>query len=129
MMMKVFVSRNIPYIVDGLKARFHALGLAHVEVDFYEDSHRAIPREVFEQRVNGVDGMLVLLTDQVDRALLEEAGGNLKVVSSMSVGYDHIDVESCRNANVVIGNTPGVLDNAVSISSREHEDRLAHLML
>ena len=33
----------------------------------------------------------------------------LKVVSTMSVGYDHVDVAALRARGVALGNTPGVL--------------------
>ena len=38
----------------------------------------------------------------------------LRVVAQASVGYDNIDVEACNAHNVKIGNTPGVLVNAVA---------------
>jgi lactate dehydrogenase-like 2-hydroxyacid dehydrogenase len=31
------------------------------------------------------------------------------VVSTLSVGYDHIDIKACRARNIAVGNTPGVL--------------------
>jgi lactate dehydrogenase-like 2-hydroxyacid dehydrogenase len=40
---------------------------------------------------------------------LDAAGPSLKVVSTLSVGYDHVDVDACRRHNVAVGNTPGVL--------------------
>ena len=41
--------------------------------------------------------------------MLDAAGPQLRVVSTMSVGYDHIDVAACRAQGVAIGHTPGVL--------------------
>ena len=49
----------------------------------------------------------------IDAALLQKAP-KLQVIAQASVGYDNIDVEACRAHNVKIGNTPGVLVNAVA---------------
>ena len=49
----------------------------------------------------------------IDEALLQKAP-KLQVIAQASVGYDNIDVEACRAHNVKIGNTPGVLVNAVA---------------
>lgn len=40
--------------------------------------------------VKGVQGIVCRLSDRIDRELLEAAGPQLKVVSTMSVGFDHI---------------------------------------
>jgi lactate dehydrogenase-like 2-hydroxyacid dehydrogenase len=59
--------------------------------------------------VQGIDGLYCLLTEKIDDELLDAAGSNLKVVSTLSVGYDHIDVLACQKRGVAVGNTPGVL--------------------
>ncbi|CAG5121893.1 unnamed protein product [Candidula unifasciata] len=64
--------------------------------------------------VAGVDGILCLLTDTINGELLDAAGPNLKVVSTLSVGYDHIDVKECARRNVKVGYTPGILTAAVA---------------
>ena len=67
------------------------------------------PREVLLEKVRGVDGLLSLLTDRIDDALLDAAGPQLRVVSNFAVGYDNIDVAACSRRGVAVGNTPGVL--------------------
>lgn len=52
-------------------------------------------------------------TFQIDAAILD-AGSRLQVVSSMSVGTDHIDVERAKARGIQIGTTPNVLDDAVA---------------
>lgn len=42
------------------------------------------------------------------------AGPQLKVVATMSVGYDHVDVEACKKRNISVGFTAGVLTNATA---------------
>jgi glyoxylate reductase len=56
----------------------------------------------------GCHGLICLLTDTVDRALLD-AMPNLAFVSSVSVGVDHIDVDALTRRGIPVGHTPGVL--------------------
>jgi lactate dehydrogenase-like 2-hydroxyacid dehydrogenase len=78
------------------------------------DSDEPIPRATLLEWVQGIDGLYCLLTESVDDELLDAAGPTLKVVSTLSVGYDHIDVEACKRHNVAVGNTPGVLTDTTA---------------
>lgn len=78
------------------------------------DSDAPIPRAELIAQVRGVDGIYCLLTERIDAELLDAAGPQLKVVSTMSVGYDHIDVAACRARGVAVGNTPGVLTDTTA---------------
>ena len=62
----------------------------------------------------GVEGLLCLLTDKIDGELLDAIGPQLKVISSMSVGVDHIDVAAATARGIPVGNTPGVLTDATA---------------
>jgi glyoxylate reductase len=74
------------------------------------------PIEINElyERIEHADAVLTLLTTKVDRAFLEAAGPQLKVVSNVAVGYNNIDVAACRDHGVVATNTPGVLTDATA---------------
>jgi lactate dehydrogenase-like 2-hydroxyacid dehydrogenase len=78
------------------------------------DSDEPIPRATLLEWVQGIDGLYCLLTERVDDELLDAAGPTLKVVSTMSVGFDHVDVDACRRRNVAVGNTPGVLTDTTA---------------
>jgi glyoxylate reductase len=60
------------------------------------------------RELTGRQGLVCMLTDRVDRPLLD-AMPELSFVSSMSVGVDHIDVEALTERGIPLGNTPGVL--------------------
>lgn len=75
----------------------------------YWDSEEPIPRETLLEWVQGADGLYCLLTETIDEELLEAAGDGLRVVSTMSVGYDHVDVDALQKRGIPLGNTPGVL--------------------
>jgi glyoxylate reductase len=66
------------------------------------------PRGVLLEKARDVEGLLTLLTDAVDGALMD-AAPKLKVVSNLAVGYDNIDVAEATRRHIVVGNTPGVL--------------------
>jgi gluconate 2-dehydrogenase len=67
-----------------------------------------IPHADLVQRIAGYDGLLCASGDKVDAAVV--AGGDrLRVVSTISVGTNHIDVAACKARGVVVTNTPDVL--------------------
>ena len=66
------------------------------------------PYELLLDKVRNVDGLLPLLTDKIDAALME-AAPKLKVISNLAVGYDNIDIPEATKRHIVVGNTPGVL--------------------
>jgi glyoxylate reductase len=78
------------------------------DVDLWEDELPP-PRDELLRRVDGIDGLLALLTDRVDDELLDAAGPGLRVVSNYAVGFDNVDVPACTRRGIPVGNTPGVL--------------------
>ncbi len=103
---KVFVSRVIPAAgLDKVKAA--------CDVDVWP-GQMPPPYEVLTERVKGVDGLLCLLTDRINAALMDAAGPQLKVISQMAVGYDNIDIRAATERGIPVGNTPGVLTEATA---------------
>ena len=50
----------------------------------------------------------------VERALLDAAGPELRVVANFAVGYDNVNLQACRERGIAVTNTPGVLTNATA---------------
>lgn len=97
---QVFVTRQLPQdILDKLEQ--------HCDFEVWED-HLPPPYDVIKDKAEHLDGLLCLLTDTVDKNLIEVAT-SLKVISTMAVGYDNIDVTSATENGIPVGNTPGVL--------------------
>ena len=69
--------------------------------------------EQLRARVRDKAGLICVLTDRVDDALLS-AGNALKVVSNIAVGYDNIDVAAAKARGIVVTNTPDVLTEATA---------------
>ncbi len=99
-MWQVLITRKIP--PPGVE-----LVREVAEVDLWEED-RVIPREILLQKIRDKDGLLCLLTDRVDKEILE-AGEKLRVVSNYAVGFDNLDVEEAKRRNIIVTNTPGVL--------------------
>ena len=66
------------------------------------------PRDVLEENVVNIEGLLSLLTDKIDAALMDKAP-KLKVISNYAVGFDNVDVPAATKRGIIVGNTPGVL--------------------
>jgi len=101
----VFVTRRIP--AAGLD-RIVAACAAEVWTDPLPP-----PYEVLRQKVASCDGLVSLLTDRIDAALLD-AAPRLKVVSNFAVGFNNIDVAAATARGIAVGNTPGVLTDATA---------------
>jgi glyoxylate reductase len=78
------------------------------------DEDQPIPRDELLRRVQGVEGILALLTERIDDELLDAAGPQLRVVSNFAVGFDNIDVPALSRRGIPVGNTPGVLTDTTA---------------
>lgn len=104
--MKVLITRKIPqpaidYLVEN-----------NMQVEVYEKDE-AMPRRVLLEKIAEVDGLVSLLSDDVDRELMYRAG-NLKIVANYAVGYNNIDVAYARSKGIAVSNTPDVLTDATA---------------
>ena len=97
---RVFVSRKlVGSAIELLRESF--------QVDVWpEDCPPS--RDQLVQASQGCDGLLCMLTDNIDKNFLE-ACPQLRVISSMSVGVDHIDIDALNARKIPLGHTPGVL--------------------
>ena len=103
---QVFVTRIIPD--QGLR-----LVQDFCDVDLWA-AELPPDREQLIRRVRGVDGLLSLLTDRIDGAVMDAAGPQLKVISNHAVGFDNIDVPAATRRGIPVGNTPGILTDATA---------------
>ena len=72
-----------------------------------------VPEEQWKEWLQEADALYSTGNIRIDETLLQKAP-KLQVAAQSSVGYDNIDVEACHARGVKIGNTPGVLVNAVA---------------
>lgn len=72
-----------------------------------------MPQKLLKEKIKDVDGLICFPYDTIDKEILDVAK-NLKVISTYSVGYDHIDIEEAKLRGIKIGYTPEVLTNATA---------------
>jgi glyoxylate reductase len=89
----------------------HIKTVADVEV--YNSENDPIPREILLDKVKDLDGLLPMLTDNIDTELLDK-GKKLKVVSNYAVGYNNINIEEATKHGVIVTNTPDVLTDTTA---------------
>jgi glyoxylate reductase len=68
-----------------------------------------IPRDELLKIVGGMDAVITMLTEKVDREFLDAAGPQLRIVANHAVGFDNIVLADCTGAGVPASNTPDVL--------------------
>ena len=103
--MKVFLTRTL-----------HEFALKELKKYYQIEVHSGkipIPRKKLESKIKEVDGLICFPYDKIDGKLLSKAK-NLKVISTFSVGFDHIDIESAKKNKIRVGFTPDVLTDATA---------------
>ena len=104
-MARVFVTRMLPGpALDGLRA-------AH-EVEIWPERLPPGPTEL-ASRAAEAEGLLTLLTDRVDEALIARCK-RLRAISNYAVGFDNIDLDAATSRGIPVGYTPDVLTDATA---------------
>ena len=102
--MKVVIDHKIPYIRE-------AVGSIADEVIY-------LPGDAFtKEAVKDADALIVRTRTRCNRELLE--GSRVKFIATATIGYDHIDVEYCREAGITWTNCPGCNAGSVEQYVRE----------
>lgn len=103
--MKIFLTRRLhDHTLKWLKDK-------HV-ITIHTDKF-PIPKSELLSKIQDVDGIICFPGDIIDAEIID-AAKNLKVISTCSVGYDHIDVKYAKNKNIKIGYTPKILTDATA---------------
>ncbi|MHA6629630.1 2-hydroxyacid dehydrogenase [Pseudonocardia sichuanensis] len=92
-----------PFVMDGCGERFEVLRLWEA----------ADPEALLDERGKDVRAIALGSHARVDGALLDRVPG-VEIVANFGVGYDSIDVDAATERDVVVTNSPGVLDDEVA---------------
>ena len=106
---------SLPYIVMASgKMRQCAYEKLNREVQLlgWQQGGR-MPKEQFDEWLAQAEALYSTGNIRIDEKLLAKAP-KLKVIAQASVGYDNIDIAACTARGIPVGNTPGVLVNAVA---------------
>ena len=102
---KIFLTRTL-----------HDFALKELEKKFHVEVHTGkipIPKNTLKSKIKQTDGLICFPYDQIDKEIIQSAK-NLKVISTFSVGYDHIDTKVAKEKKIRVGYTPEVLTNATA---------------
>ena len=101
---KIIVTRNIPVEVESkLKEYF--------QVSFNRED-KVFSKDTLRKAMENADGIVCTVTDNITNDLLSAKNKKVKIIANIGVGVDHIDLQSARENNVIITNTPDVLTEA-----------------
>jgi glyoxylate reductase len=103
----VYVTRRIPEVgIEQLESEF--------DVHVWEEKLPPNKDHIVETLADlEADGLLCLLSDEIDGEVMD-ASPNLEVISTFSVGYDHIDIPAAAERGIAVGHTPGVLSETTA---------------
>jgi glyoxylate reductase len=104
-MARCFVTRRLP------GTALSRLTAAH-DVELWPGDQPP-PRADLERGVAEADGLLAMLTDQVDAELIA-AAPRLRVISNYAVGVDNVDLAAAAERRIAVGNTPDVLTDSTA---------------
>jgi glyoxylate reductase len=108
----IYMSRPRVFATHALYEAPRALLNAHCDVEYWPGAERP-PREDFQRAAANVEGIVCVLTDRVDEALLAVAP-HLRIVANVAVGYDNLDIAALTRRKIAATNTPGVLDETTA---------------
>ena len=103
--MAIVVAFPIPTAIEAELSK-------HGEVRVWREEG-PMPKATLLEWLEGARSLLTTLTNPVDLDVLE-AAPLLKVISTVSVGVDHIDVEAAASRRITVGHTPGVLTDSTA---------------
>lgn len=107
----IFVTRDIPN--EGLNLLRKD---KHISLEIYERDQQ-IPRKELLKRVRDKDIILSILTEKIDKEVMDAAGSSLKMIANYAVGFDNIDVKEALKRKIIVTNTP---HDRVNESVAEH---------
>lgn len=103
---RILVTRKI---TDPAEAHLGTLFDARLNLE-----DRAYSGEELVALAEGMDGLLVAATDRLDAAVIGALPESVRIIATLSVGHEHIDLDAARNRGIPVTITPGVLDNATA---------------
>ena len=103
---KVYLTRTIPE---------PALSILSKECDIVVNKKPSPPtKKEIITNIRNMDAILCTLSDRIDGEVMDAAGSNLKVISSYSTGYDHIDIEEANRRGIYVTFTSDILAEATA---------------
>ena len=101
---KIIVTRDIPDEVESKLKQYFRVSFNREDKVFSND--------ILRKAMENADGIVCTVTDSITDELLTLPNKKVKIIANIGVGVDHIDLQSAKQNNVIITNTPDVLTEA-----------------
>ncbi|MBM2293956.1 D-glycerate dehydrogenase [Sulfitobacter pseudonitzschiae] len=99
--LSVVVTRRLPEAVEARLSELFDTTL--------RENDTPMTRDDLSKAMKSADVLVPTITDQIDAAMITQAGDRLKLIANYGAGVDNIDVATARQRGVLVSNTPGVL--------------------
>ncbi|MEM6564389.1 MAG: D-glycerate dehydrogenase [Pseudomonadota bacterium] len=99
--LSVVVTRRLPEAVETRLCELFDVRL--------RDSDAPMDRSELATAMKSADVLVPTVSDDIDAALIGQAGDRLRLIANYGAGVDHIDVATARQRGILVSNTPGVL--------------------
>lgn len=99
--LSVVVTRRLPEVVEKRLTELFNVTLRQDDTP--------MTRSELSEAMKTTDILVPTVTDEIDAALIGQAGDRLKLIANYGAGVDHIDVMTARQRGILVSNTPGVL--------------------
>ena len=99
--LSVVVTRRLPEAVEARLSELFDTTL--------RENDTPMTRDELSKAMKSADVLVPTITDQIDAAMIAQAGDRLKLIANYGAGVDNIDVATARQRGVLVSNTPGVL--------------------
>ena len=103
---KIFITRKINSKGIELLKKYYDL--------IFTNTPDSPSKNVMLQKVKNVHGILCTLSEKIDSDIMDAAGSNLKVISTYSTGYDHIDICEATKRGIYVTTTANILSEATA---------------
>ena len=102
-LLKVIVTQKLPLPVEK-----RMLELFDVQLRQSVDpmSHEDLAEAVAKANI-----LVPSIGDNVNQQILSQSSNNLKLIANYGAGFDHIDIKTALNRDIIVSNTPNVLSN------------------
>jgi glyoxylate reductase len=99
-----------------LTRRLHDFALRQMRQKYRLHVHSGsipMPKKLLKSAIKDAVGLVCFPYDRIDADVID-AAKDLKVISTYSVGYDHIDLQAAKKRRIKVGYTPDVLTDATA---------------
>lgn len=95
---RLLITRRLPEAAEARARRDY-------DVVQHADDHQMTTDEIVAE-ANNVDGLLITITDKLRADVIARLPEHIKNISTFSIGFDHIDLDACRQRGIKVGNAP-----------------------